>query len=354
METNSNYISRLTIKNFKSIKNLEIEPARINIFIGKPNVGKSNILEAMSLFSANYGIGGNALFKDYIRFSKTEDLFYDNEILNDIIVSFDDLYTQFAFSKDEDGFYLYSDYKDDFFNNINKYRNSIDLYNTINNGGLTPNKRMIAFDKLGDYSRYTAHSEFKLRYYKYIDVKEYSYREHRFLLPPFGENLYTMIQHNKEIHKYINTILSEYNLKFVLKKSESKFEIQKNIDDVIYSFPYSSIADTLKRFIFYYTAIKTNDNSVILFEEPENFSYPGYIKEIAHEIIESESNQFFLTTHSPFILNTILDDAPADQVKIFLMDYKDYQTTCRELTEEELASYYEYGSDLLLHLPFKS
>ena len=44
-----NTIKHLRIQNFKSIKDVTMKPRRVNIVIGKPNVGKSNILEAMSL-----------------------------------------------------------------------------------------------------------------------------------------------------------------------------------------------------------------------------------------------------------------------------------------------------------------
>ncbi|MEP7169716.1 MAG: AAA family ATPase, partial [Bacteroidota bacterium] len=51
-----NFIDYLKIHNFKSVKKLDIPCNRINIFIGKPNVGKSNILEALSLFCLPNGI----------------------------------------------------------------------------------------------------------------------------------------------------------------------------------------------------------------------------------------------------------------------------------------------------------
>ena len=51
---NKNHIKSLEIKNFKSIKKLSADCSRINIFIGEPNSGKSNILEALSLFSVPY------------------------------------------------------------------------------------------------------------------------------------------------------------------------------------------------------------------------------------------------------------------------------------------------------------
>ena len=49
MENNTpstnNFLNWVDIKNFKSIKDLHLDCKRVNVFIGKPNVGKSNILE---------------------------------------------------------------------------------------------------------------------------------------------------------------------------------------------------------------------------------------------------------------------------------------------------------------------
>ena len=45
-----NFIDNIEIKNFKSIRHQKIEGCKkVNVFIGYPNVGKSNILEAISL-----------------------------------------------------------------------------------------------------------------------------------------------------------------------------------------------------------------------------------------------------------------------------------------------------------------
>ena len=43
-------IKKLHIKNFKSIKELDLNCARVNVFIGEPNTGKSNILEAIGIY----------------------------------------------------------------------------------------------------------------------------------------------------------------------------------------------------------------------------------------------------------------------------------------------------------------
>src|SRR5690606_27698381 len=48
----NNFLQDIRIQNFKSLKKCNIgDCRRINLFIGRPNVGKSNILEALSLFS---------------------------------------------------------------------------------------------------------------------------------------------------------------------------------------------------------------------------------------------------------------------------------------------------------------
>ena len=44
-------LKKIRIQNFKSIKDLELKCKSINLFIGKPNAGKSNILEALGLVS---------------------------------------------------------------------------------------------------------------------------------------------------------------------------------------------------------------------------------------------------------------------------------------------------------------
>jgi AAA15 family ATPase/GTPase len=42
-------IRELQIRNFKSVKALDLKCNRVNVFIGEPNTGKSNILETIGL-----------------------------------------------------------------------------------------------------------------------------------------------------------------------------------------------------------------------------------------------------------------------------------------------------------------
>lgn len=82
-----NFIKNLEIKNFKSIKHLTLDCKRVNVFIGKPNVGKSNILEALGLFSSVY-IEEN--LNELVRMKKVDDLFFDSFLSNKIEIKLDD------------------------------------------------------------------------------------------------------------------------------------------------------------------------------------------------------------------------------------------------------------------------
>ena len=79
-------ITRLQIDHFKSIESLDIECNRINIFIGEPNTGKSNILEAMAFFTFYDQFVGGSFEKlsSYIRFKDLSNLFTDGLLDHDV------------------------------------------------------------------------------------------------------------------------------------------------------------------------------------------------------------------------------------------------------------------------------
>src|SRR5688572_22299775 len=81
------FIEFIHIAGFKSIRETTINNCkRINLFIGRPNVGKSNILEGLSLFSIPY-LRENTTrkLKHLIRLENAPELFY-NGITNEIDV----------------------------------------------------------------------------------------------------------------------------------------------------------------------------------------------------------------------------------------------------------------------------
>lgn len=78
----SNWIQTAHIQNFKSLREVSLDCERVNIFVGKPNVGKSNLLEALSLLGLNYKEANRLGFSNLVRYEKVADLFYDQNFLD--------------------------------------------------------------------------------------------------------------------------------------------------------------------------------------------------------------------------------------------------------------------------------
>ena len=113
--------------------------------------------------------------------------------------------------------------------------------------------------------------------------------------------------------------------------------------------PFSSLADSLQRLIFYKAAIDSNYNKVICFEEPEAHTFPPYISNVVNDIISSKSNQFFITTHSPYVMSSLLESAGED-VAVYVVDMEDNATVVKRLTDKQLQEAYDNGMDMFYNI----
>ena len=84
-------LTSVSIKNFKSVKSVTLSDCRrINVLIGRPNVGKSNILEALALFDVPYMVNSsNKSLRNLLRIENTADLFHNGVATTPVEVSAD-------------------------------------------------------------------------------------------------------------------------------------------------------------------------------------------------------------------------------------------------------------------------
>ncbi|KAB2918598.1 MAG: AAA family ATPase [Bacteroidetes bacterium] len=367
-----NNIKELEIKNFKSIKHIKFNPKRVNVFIGKPNVGKSNILEGMGLMTSTLNMqSGNFELaqKGIIRFRDLFNLFYDEDTDNEIKIStelsrvtieyYNHLFIYTSIDKEWESKIasVYNDRKLTYFprNAFYELRGNLEPFSPPQKHYLRPS--LVEFDKTG-----RSNNAIPLHFPNNIEVsnpiRTYTYKHYDnyydtfrdFLYPPYGENLFTILNYNKELLNEFGGFIEEQGLEFVLDKKENKFIIQKKIDRIVYQVPYSNIADTLRHIIFYLAAIETNKDSVLLFEEPEVHSYPPYIKMLADRIVLNDENQYFISTHSPYMLNTLIDSLDDEELNVVLTYYEDYQTKIKILSAEELAKVQEWKTDIFFNI----
>ncbi|TAE31126.1 MAG: ATPase [Cytophagales bacterium] len=323
----SNFLNWVEIKNFKSIKDLRLDCKRVNIFIGKPNVGKSNILEGLGMLGEVNSQG--RIFEGYIRYENLTQLFYDNDPSKSISIDSNNRLTE-LYQKPNIG---------NSFNHFGYTINHLGSTYRLSERGEVVN--IIPIDE-------TPFSHTKK--YDFSNLTIFSTIFQDFLLPPNGQNLYSVIRRNKELWTEFATLFQDQNLELVLYDEKQEFILQKRQERVVWQYPYFSIADTFRRYMFYIAAIESNKNSVIIFEEPEVHSFPPYTKALAHRIAYSEQNQFFISTHSPYLLQTLIAELDDADLSVYITYYKDYQTQVRLLTAEELQEALDLSIDLFYNL----
>jgi AAA15 family ATPase/GTPase len=316
---NKAFFTDITIENFKSLRSVQLSDCnRINVFIGKPNVGKSNILEALSLFSLAHlpNLTESLLFKKLIRVDNESELFFDGEEREPIRLTSNLCKLQMTYS----------------FNGGFRSTSNITVQNDI----LIDKVKKYVFKSQG------------------IQLQTFDYNIES-LMYPFGENLLNIIQNHSKLNKTFRELFKEYNLQLLFDKRTKSMMIAKRTKNegdempAIFTMPYGSVADTLQRIIFYKTAIASNTDAVLLFEEPEAHSFPPYIRDITQDMLAAKSNQFFITTHSPFVLNDFLENG-RDELAVFVVGWENGETIVKKLTPEQLYEIYQCGVDLFTNI----
>ncbi len=263
-------IDNIEIKNFKSIRHQKIEGCkRINIFIGYPNVGKSNILEALSLLTFIRKKRRPIGLKGLVRLEKLSQLFNYNNIQESAIIELDKKYSLNVKYEDESGllFRLIDHNGKDFLFNSGRLNMKIGMGQIFS--GTT--------DKIDDFSgRINELQSFNVKPYKFSESKIFNETFSALELKiPFGKNLFELIANWPDIQREFSELLKPYNLDLVIDVSTNDVKISPPIKDgIIQTIPISLMADTLVRLVFFKTAILTNKDSVLLFEEPESHMFP--------------------------------------------------------------------------------
>ncbi len=303
-------IKTLHIENFKSIKKLDLSCKKINIFIGEPNSGKSNIIEALSLFSP-----ASLPLNKRIRLQNLTDLFYDNITDRKINIFLND--NGISISVDKNQFYWKS-------------------WNVLNVNQATNNLPGTIIDVSGVNPLSIGIPNEDIRYYSYSSNIQFYDRSPGALTPPFGENLTSIIISNSSFKNLVQEIFKSKGFRLKTKPVEAQIEISKEKNDEIFSYAYSNISETLRRIIFLMACLETNSNSTLLFDEPEANTFPFYTKYFAERIASDSTNQFFFTTHNPYLLESIVAKSSFEDLNVVIAYMEDYETKLRVLSKGEV------------------
>jgi len=319
-------IEKLAIKNFKSIKDLEIDCRRVNLFIGEPNTGKSNILESLGLLSWRGHLNTNP--GEYVRVQGIQNFFYDDLLDQTVEIKIENNIGACVNIKfEDDKFHIESKILED-------RREPEDI---------------IILDYSGQWqSSNIPRSELRfIKFYRFVRQNQFPESNPSFLMPPHGSNMFAVVMGNKKLRKTMSIFFKDYGFYPVLKPQDKTFEFQKQMEDmdIAVSYPYILISDTLQRIIFHIIAIESNENSTLVFEEPESHAFPYYTGFLGERIAFDEKNQYFIATHNPYLLLSVLEKTRKDDVNVCIAYVRDYQTKVKCLNDEEV-------SELMTYDPF--
>ena len=308
-------IDTLNISGFKSIRKLSMDCKRVNVFIGRPGTGKSNLMEALGMFSFLGGCDFGYTARDFVRFERTSNLFYDEGLDSPVEIQYDALTLNLGFKNGRfEGTYSSHGTEMGFLNGS---------YDDFRFTEYPPMPDVIVAPPFKSY-RFRVNSNFNLP-------------QSDSLLPPYGDNLLSLLMANRELRSVVSQPFSAMGLRLGIRPQEGKLEVIKSMDDVIISYPYSLTSETLQRLTFYMAAILSNKDSILIFEEPESHAFPYYTKYLAEVIaLDQQNNQYFISTHNPYFLLPLLEKSPKDEISINIVYYEDYETKVKTLTYNDM------------------
>jgi AAA15 family ATPase/GTPase len=334
-------IQNLHISNYKSIDQLDLNCSRINILIGEPNSGKSNILEALDLSYLSWMMGINEDnnkaskelidLKNFFRVNKVADMFRLGNLSAPILL----LHPGFSYGSSIE--YKYDKQKDKNFFEFNTAGQSTRFDNDF-----SPKEPFQFYSSPITPYRYKSNMQFH-------DTSNYIQR----LMPPFGNNLANVIYHNSDMQQLANDFGKKHGFDLNIDKSNNNISLQLRISEgIVYSLPYEALADTFRRILFYTAAVKHSSASVITLDEPDTHAFPPYVSYLADEIIKQTNIQFFIATHNPYLLNTFIENTPSKELSVFVVsfDKTNRSTLAKRLSDNDLSELLDYGVDIFFNL----
>jgi AAA15 family ATPase/GTPase len=349
-------ITNIEIKNFKSIRHQTIEGCkRINVFVGPPNVGKSNVLEALSLFGLlNLAPGGALSLQNLTRINKSYQLFFDGLIKDNCVIALNndvkvviEIKTGFEIKFSALGVHGFwvkdiNDYKKnereitfksfECSSSSTKISDNTKLADiTFSNNSVSPIKKYI-------FSKLTVNDQF--------DTLTKS------LISPFGENISDIIFSIPDVKKKVIELFDLFNLKISRSEAGGGINLLKQLADSSFLIlDFELIAETLQRLVFHQAAILSNENSVLLFEEPESHMYEPYILEFTNAIKnDKNNNQFFIVTHSQYVIEELLrDEESRNDTNIYLVGLENNETKIKLMSPEKSKDVYQTGLNIFFN-----
>ncbi|MFT5661725.1 MAG: putative ATPase [Sulfurimonas sp.] len=330
-------IEKIHIQNFKSIYDLQVEVARVNLFIGENGSGKSNLLEALVFTSAS---DSNKLDNEFLvsrGIRVTEPILmrsafsdYNEDENIEIAIKYNNIEKEYSFYNRNTN---YSKWEEDNTNSANLEISNGDLDSEI------LKKYMIHLNtKLIDFLIYSPENTALRIFEKEGQIQPLGIN---------GEGLLKLLKviNNYEDKTHIETIIKSLQLfnwfenieiPTDLKSNENKIVIK---DKYLYQeFDQRSANEGFLFILFYITLIVAKETpkafAIDNIDASLNPKLCTKLMTILSDLAEKYDKQIFLTTHNPAILDGI--DLNDEEQKLFVVSRnKQGHTRMKNITAKD-------------------
>ena len=334
------FLEKIHIKNFLSLRNVELPLKPLTVLVGPNASGKSNTLRSLRLFASmlrsemppaeadflrdrlwaggadditcglHAKVKGKSAQYTLVFKAKDENLFVDEELLvSDVRVI--SIQNEAGEVRDEDG------------KNTTKY---------------TSNK--LALRSAGDYGHKpvtSALTEF-IQGWEFYDFEPNHIRTNSNRFSPitkgirellklnrYGVNvpdiLWDWHQNTREDFRYVNdSLVASTNINIDYRKIDGEFQLCL-LEGYKKPIPLINASDGTLRLLAYNTLLNQPElPPLIAIEEPERSLHPGALKEIAYVLEQlAKRTQVIITTHSSQLLDTFSSDSLSDWLGVLLL-----------------------------------
>lgn len=326
-------IKKLKIKNYKSLKDVELELDNFNVLIGPNASGKSNLLDCLAFISEiaqralNESLTGRGGYERVVFGGKKENI----ELSIDFIC--DNEASRYFISISEKGIdeeRLSIGDVVELDRHLNEIKKRLDTgeFENVNVG--------IWIAAICYYSPQNKEYLSSWRSYNFITSemrKTYSAKR-KLVLDKNGGNLAQVLLslHNErpktfdKIEDMLKQAIPQIDelLTPLTEGGDTYVAIrEKGFDS---PFDYFQVSDGTLRLLAYITAITANEPKLICFEEPENFIHPRLF-ELLVEILKRSDKQIILSTHSPYLVDWV---EPGD---VIIVEKRDQETVAKRIKE---------------------
>lgn len=323
-------IRKLEIARFKSIREVSLNCRRVNVFVGPPDTGKTNILEALymlSRFGWSLPIDSSLRLRQELGFDA---LFYRQFFDEPILI-------QLTLDPPKS----------------RRVRVEIGIGGADRTLLVTSSEGTSVASFGGQV--HLPSLEW-LRYYSFAGSEQWIYHTGspqgtKVVTPPHGSNFNYIARHNKKAYEYLKDIVAGVGWKLRFDQSRGAFRMSDVRADEIIDYNIDLLSDSLKRLLFYSTIVRTSSNSTLLFDEPDVFAFPPYPKTLGDLIADDDANQFFLSTHNPYFLGSLVEKTPADHLSVFVCSRDEGgSTTAQAVPQDRMSLIVEHGASVFFDL----